>query len=85
MNHLSFNAQLIGLKAFSVLFFIFIQTYYVMVGKFQDEFIKSSFLPKIEQKIGRISALCSEARYGAEILAIFCSHFGRNDDFINSF
>ena len=81
--------------------------------KFQNEFMKSSFLPKYERKIVRISALqCTEVRffrwiyychtskstgketgktqnsavvYRAEILTIFRSYFGRNDDFINSF
>ena len=42
------------------------------VSYFQNEFMKSSFIPKYEQKIVRISALC-------------CSYFGRNDAFINSF
>ena len=32
------------------------------VSKFQNEFMKSLFLPKYEQKIVRISALCSEGR-----------------------
>ena len=32
------------------------------VRQFQNEFMKSSFLPKYEQKIVRISALCSEGR-----------------------
>ena len=36
------------------------------VSKFQNQFMKSSFLPKYERKN-------------------FCSYFGRNDDFINSF
>ena len=44
------------------------------VSQFQNELMKLSFLPKYEQKIVRISALCSEGR-----------NFGRNDDFINSF
>ena len=44
------------------------------VSKFQNEFMKSSFLPKYERKIVK-----------AEILTIFHSYFGRNDDFINSF
>ena len=47
--------------------------------------MKSSFLPKYEQKIVKISALCSEALYRAEILTIFRSYFGRNNDFINLF
>ena len=57
----------------------------IKVSKFENEFMKSSFLPKYEQKIVKISALCSEAHYRAEILTIFRSYFGRNDDFINSF
>ena len=32
------------------------------VSKFQNEFMKSSFLPKYERKIDRIFALCSEGR-----------------------
>ena len=32
------------------------------VNKLQNEFMKSSFLPKYEQKIVRISALCTEGR-----------------------
>ena len=49
--------------------------------------MKSSFLPKYEQKFVRISAMCSvcEVHYMAEILKFFCSYFGRNDDFVNSF
>ena len=47
--------------------------------------MKSSFLPKYERKIVRISALLSMAQYRAEILTIFGSYFGRNDDFKNSF
>ena len=34
----------------------------VKVNYFQIEFMKSSFLPKYEQKIVRISAICSEGR-----------------------
>jgi hypothetical protein len=34
----------------------------IKVRKFQNEFMKSSFLPKYEQKNIRISALCSEGR-----------------------
>ena len=56
------------------------------VSKFQNEFIKSSFLPKYEPNIVMISALhCIVPHYRAEILTIFGSYFGRNDDFINSF
>ena len=32
------------------------------VNKFQKEYMKSLFLPKYEQKIVRISTLCSEGR-----------------------
>ena len=42
------------------------------VSKFQNEFMKASFLPKYEQKI---------VVRRAEILTIFRSYFGRNDDF----
>ena len=34
----------------------------IKVSKFQNEFIRSSFLPKYERKIVRISALCSCCR-----------------------
>ena len=50
------------------------------VSKFQNEFMKSSFLQKYERKIVKISALCSEGKN----LDYFYSYFGRNDDFINS-
>ena len=51
------------------------------VSFFQNEFKKSSFLPKYERKIVRISALCSEGRNPNNLLF----DFGRNDDFVNSF
>ena len=51
------------------------------VSKFQNESMKASFLPKYEQKIVRISALCSEGRNLDKFLFVF---FGK-DDFINSF
>ena len=51
------------------------------VSKSQNKFMKSSFLPKNERNIARISAL----NVRAEILAIFRSFFGRNDDNINLF
>jgi hypothetical protein len=54
------------------------------VSKFQNEFMKTSFLPKYEPKFVRILP-CSVTQYRAEILTIFCSYFGRNDDFKNSF
>jgi hypothetical protein len=47
--------------------------------------MKSSLLPKYKPKIVRISALQVVWQYRAEILTIFGSYFGRNDDFINSF
>ena len=53
----------------------------VKVSKSQNKFMKSSFFPKNKQNIARISALNDRA----EILAIFRSFFGRNDDFINLF
>ena len=53
------------------------EKYVLKVSKFQNEFLKSSFLPKYEPKIVK--------HYRAEILTIFGSYFGRNDDFINWF
>ena len=41
------------------------------VSKFQHEFMKSSFLPKYEQKNVRISALCIEGRNSDNFLFIF--------------
>ena len=41
------------------------------VSKFQNEFMKSSFLPKYEQKVVKISALCSEGRNLDNFLFIF--------------
>ena len=59
----------------------------IKVIKFQNEFMKSSFLPKYEPKIVRIFALyCGTvSTYRVKILTIFGSYFGTNDDFINSF
>ena len=57
--------------------------YSIKVSKFQNEFIKSSFLPKYEPKIVRIFLPCSVAQYRAEILTIFGSYFKRNNDLIN--
>ena len=45
------------------------------VNKFQNEFLKSSFLLKYEQKIARIF----------EFLEWYSSYFGRNYDFVDSF
>ena len=56
----------------------------IKVRKFQNELIKSSFLPKYEPNIVRIYA-CTVPHYRAEILTIFGSYFRRNDEFINSF
>ena len=53
----------------------------VKVSFLQNEFMKSPFLPKYEQKIVRTSALCSEGRNPDN----FCPYFGRRDDFIDSF
>ena len=39
--------------------------------QFQNEFMKSSFLPKYERKIVRISALCSEGRNLDNFLFVF--------------
>ena len=68
------------------------------VSKFQNEFMKSSFLTKYERKIVRISALFSEAwisralnihewgkKSTSEGRNPVRTYFGRNDDFINSF
>ena len=56
------------------------------LSKFQNQFMKSSFLPKYEPKIVRnCYRACSVAHYSEEILTIFGSYFGRNNDFINSF
>ena len=41
------------------------------VRQFQNEFTKSSFLPKYEQKIVRISALCSDGRNLDNFLFVF--------------
>ena len=41
------------------------------VRQFQNEFMKSSFLPKYEQKIVMISALCSEGRNLDNSLLVF--------------
>lgn len=49
-------------------------------SKFQNEFIKSSFLPKYEPKI-----VFWKRTYWAEILTMFLSHFWRTDYFINPF
>ena len=54
------------------------------VSKFQNEFMKSSFLPKYEPNIVRISAL-NCATLQAEIHTVFGSYFGEKDDLINSF
>ena len=54
---------------------------HLKVSYLQNEFMKIKFLPKNERKIARISALT----HRAEILAIFCSFFGRNFIFTNSF
>ena len=59
-----------------------ISRHFLKVNKFQNQFMKSSFFPKYEPKIVRISAR-SMAHYRAEILTIFDSYFGRNDDFID--
>ena len=51
------------------------------VRQFQNEFMKSSFLPKYKQKLSGFLPFVVKA----EIWTIFGSYFGRNDDFINSF
>ena len=53
------------------------------VSKFQNEFMKSSFLPKYEPK--NCKDFCSVSHYVHYRAAILGSYFGRKDDFINSF
>ena len=48
----------------------------IKVSKFQNEFLKSSFLPKYEWKIVMISTLLSVAQYRAEILKFFVHILG---------
>ena len=50
---------------------------------FQNEFMRSSFLPKCQPKVIRISALPFN-KLMVEILVIFGCHFERNDDLIDS-
>ena len=57
-----------------------------MDSKFQNEFMKSSFLPKYLPKI--VKDFCPVVWHSTgqkSIVTIFGSYFGRNDDFINSF
>ena len=49
----------------------FMRSKILKVSQFQNEFMKSSFLPKYEQKIVRISALCSEGRNLYNFLFVF--------------
>ena len=53
---------------------------FLKVSEFQNEFMKISFLPKYERK-NSAPVLWRKA----EILTIFLSYFGRNNNFINSF
>ena len=64
----------------SELWFLITQSQ-LKVSKFQNKFMKSSFLPKYEQKLSGFLPCVVRA----EILTIFHSYFGRNDDFRNSF
>ena len=52
------------------------------VSKFQNEFMKSSFVPKYDPNIVRIFA--QYVLYRSEILKKIYPYFGRNDDFKNS-
>ena len=54
------------------------------VSKFQNEFMKSSYLPKYKTKIVRISALYCGTVQGRNPYNI-CPYFGRNNNFISSF
>ena len=49
---------------------------HLKIRQFQNEFMQSSFLPKYEEKIVKISAFTTQS--------IFSLYFGRNDDFKNS-
>ena len=51
------------------------------VSKFQNEFMKSSFFPKYEQKIVRIFALTTQGRNPDNFSFIFWE----NNDFKNQF
>ena len=53
----------------------------MMVSKFQNEFMKSSFLQKYEQKNVKICALTTQGRNPDNFLFVLW----RNNDFINSF
>ena len=46
-------------------------SYVLKVSYFQNELMKSSFLPRYEQKIARISALCSDGRNLDNFLLVF--------------
>ena len=61
-----------------------LKTSLLKVSKFQNEFMKLFFLPKYEQNIVRISALCSAVLQGRN-LDNFLFIFWEKDDFINSF
>ena len=53
----SFDFQFVGKKKLWLAYAVRI---ILKVSKFQNEFLKSSFLPKYERKNVRISALCGE-------------------------
>ena len=50
---------------------LFVNSCLVKVRQFQNEFMKSLFLPKYERKSVRISALCSEGRNLDNFLFVF--------------
>ena len=54
----------------------------VKVSKFQNEFVKSSVLPKMNE-VSKGFLPFTVPHYRVEILTIFGSYFGRNDDFIS--
>ena len=56
---------------FGVSFLSFYKIQMLKVSYFQNEFMKSLFLPNYEQKIVRISALCSEGRNPDNFLFVF--------------
>ena len=81
MNHQNYMVQSVCKMVINSLFFIQLCNFVdrgVKVRKFQNGFMKSSFLPKYEPKIIRISSLQYDTVQGS-------SYSGRNNDFINQF
>ena len=79
MNHQNYMVQSVCKMVINSLFFIQLCNFVdrgVKVRKFQNGFMKSSFMPKYEPKIIRISSLQYDTVQGS-------SYSGRNNDFIN--